>query len=244
MIKKLITSPIKKLITSPIGHIPNAIRRYITTFDRTANTSIGLNTAGEVINDFELEVLFAPVAFGANNDVMGGNDFSLRVRADGFMLLLLPRTDIASNPRFFGLGSQAVAGKINKMAVTRSGNDFSATLNESVSDSANFTDVDADIDISVVGTAGVSGNTFFDGEILNTKLWAGGDRNTGTLLRDLPLDGIASTTTVDALGNTITPSNLITQIPFCIQKPKTVGLMVLAMNWSTHTDEMLFDLGH
>lgn len=208
MIKRLISSPIERLIKSPISNLTTSvISRYITTFDSTANTFIDMNTGGETINDFEIEVLFAPQVVGINHHPVGGDNFGIRVRTDGFMLLLLPRNDIAQGPRFFGLGSETTPYKINKMTLTRIGDDFTATLNESAVDTGNFPDVDDDIDISFIGKW--SGGLYFDGQILNFKLWTGGDRTTGTILRNPPINGIASETTQDALGNTITPVNLI-----------------------------------
>lgn len=180
-VRPMIHDMIRPMITS----ITDAVCRQIATFDGV-DQYITLPTVTPP-GDFEIELELKTTNAASQMTVIGGNSTTDYIRID-----------ISSNVvRFFsevgGFLQPVVSvaggadGNLNTVVVKYTGTTPSVSLNGGTPSTGTWA-LDGLQIIDVIGATTPIPRDFFDGNIRNVKIWTGGDRITGTLVRSFNID--------------------------------------------------------
>lgn len=192
--------------------------RNFRKFDSTAQTRVNLNSQ-TISGDFEVELHFVVYDKTNYSHIFGGGLFGFRIDTgdDGRIRVLLPKDDNSGSYYRPIDGSEPIeVGKVYNVGLKRVGNNFTSWINDAV-DTFTFTDIANDLPLGYVGTSSI-GTWHLDGSVFDVYLWVDGDRVTGELLLDMPLDDTVEFGLVENKAATLTD---ITASPYTIAEPES-----------------------
>ncbi|APC46546.1 hypothetical protein [Alteromonas phage PB15] len=194
-------SPILQSVLSPISEsISGAVSRYFTTFDAVAQSYILLSSDVGIPSSTDYEIEFDVIPDGTTQVVIGKKEgVNPRVR-------ILSNGDIQweannSGGTIVRTPSNLEVGKLNRVRLVKSGlstsiivNGVQAGTQETVGiDAANFNQLGRAFNFPPSG-----------GRVSDLKAWSGGDRDTGSLIFDMPINQNytpTNNTVIDLSGN-------------------------------------------
>lgn len=190
MIKNLITSPIKRVIKSPIGGVVNGggqpIQRNYTTFDPVSMCYILLSNPIDLDQDFEIEYKVLSSAGLGNSLVV---HFGNSANTSGYIGEIKNNT-FRARPSLNSIGlppSQSDRLGLNTVTYKRTGNTFDLYINSELITSVDYTGASSYDAIGIYNLPSTL-NYPHDGILADFKVWAGGDRDSGSLVLDMPID--------------------------------------------------------
>lgn len=151
--------------------------RNFLTFPAASAASVELKSAITLSGDFEIEIDQSKSVDTGATALFGSSGSFLRLGGDSYQYMI--------NSNYVSTGvTGTVDGTLTTVCFKRIGSTVSISENDTVIDSR--TASTDDFVIEHIASRGSSGN-HFNGILANFKVWAGGDRSTGTLLADFPL---------------------------------------------------------
>ncbi|WP_370242899.1 hypothetical protein [Marisediminitalea sp.] len=176
---------VKETLNGPFGQKD----RYLTEFDAVAQSRVFLQNV-TISGDFELEVKFTVNDFTTYNQVLGLGLFGLRIDTEDQgkrLRALLPKTGGSAYYRPIGTSDALEENTVYTAVIKRSGGTNFTTKINGIIDTFIFEDVEDTLNLTYIGTNSV-GNWQHNGKIFDLKVWLNGDRTTGNLYLDMPLD--------------------------------------------------------
>ncbi len=168
---------------------PSHVQRYITSIHAAAGAYFALSepiviAAGE---DFEIEFYgYVKQTVTSNEPFIGSmgslNSFTIfqNSSADGIVTVQFPKIGGSSSY----LSVNGIYEGVNTIVLKRLGNTVILSVGNKEANISN----DNLLSEIIVNSVGKWNALLFTGELYDVKVWVGGDRNTGTLVGDYPID--------------------------------------------------------
>ena len=178
---RLITA---KKITARLIQTFSKICRYFSTFDGSSSYAA---LTDEIVLSGDFEIEFKTI----NSDLSSGAYFLADINGINGRILYLNTGNIVltgdTDETYVNVGQ--LSGVANRVfALKRVNGVYSVDINGNISTNptVNISSVTINSMASQWGSA--TGVPFFSGQMHDLKIWSGGDRNTGSLILDLPMD--------------------------------------------------------
>lgn len=160
-------------------------QRYFTDYSASLNSYDEFSTPITLSGDFDIEFK-ATLPDTVDNKYLGPNTDEagkgglFGVDADGSVI-------IRFNNTWYSLGTVPIDNQIHLLRLVRSGSDISASIDGTLIGTQSFITGDWVVN-TIARSAGSSGFGYADTAPADLKIWDDGDRDTGTLVVDMPLD--------------------------------------------------------
>ncbi|MFC4699401.1 hypothetical protein ACFO4O_04410 [Glaciecola siphonariae] len=180
VLRPAISSVIQNAIGGSVSAVAQAVRRYFTSFNQNAQSHITLSSPIELDGDFEIEVLiYTPNVIDAQmvlGNSGGTNNCIFIANGDVHSRDTTGSTLVTSSP-------EILPNKLTKIKAVKTNGNIEVFINDTSGASGSFGSL-------ILNRVGIRQATFFPfkGIIADLKIWKGGDRNTGMLVLDMPID--------------------------------------------------------
>lgn len=199
MLNTILSTVLKPTLNQAMTSINASILRYFTPFNAVAQSYVQLTNSipVSVSEGFEIEVFFEYISNeGSGSRLLGFSGtstslikaFSNDAGTDPYKLNFALGGQFLSIPNFF---NSTHVNKLNKLVVKVVEDDILFYLNDEFKN-IEFSKSTLVGEFDQVATGG--GQDFSNGPIYDIKIWTGGDRDTGNLILDMPLDQRYTTT--------------------------------------------------
>ena len=189
MLRSPLANPMTTPMINPIRTGLSKITRAILNFNGTQHAT--LSEPVVLDGDFEIEMLVYVRPWGSWDTWLSGNGFrfSAAFGADNETKRSIAFQEGENSVTIGNTTNAAIAGQLNRVVLKRSGADWSLSTNNG--DTVTTTGYSSgSVSITTIGknVSGAGSGDSLVGSIFSSRIWKGGDRNTGELVTNLRFD--------------------------------------------------------